>query len=144
MSSMSLTRFTEILDAYGANEQRWPIVERDLALQLLQSSEAARALQVQAAELDQGLDSWVLAAPSANLQAQVIASFVPKKSGWRSVLAEFWRDIGGWRMAGPAFAASLAIGAVVPFWLDDGSTDLPEEDLIAAVQMVEDFSEIGP
>ena len=144
MSNMSLARLTELLDAYGVNHLRWPAAEREQALQFLQSSASARALHAQAFALDESLDSWLVAPPSAALKAQIMASFAPKSSNWRSILAEFWRDIGGWRLAGPTFAASLALGAIAPPWLAAGGTDLPDEDLMAAVQMVEAFAEINP
>ena len=82
--------------------------------------------------------------PDAALRSRILVDAAPRRRGWRIMLADLWRDPGGWRVAGPAFAASLALGAVLPSWLDDAGGDLPDEDLIAAVQLVDDFPELGP
>ncbi|MCE7932851.1 MAG: hypothetical protein DYH17_15965, partial [Xanthomonadales bacterium PRO6] len=62
-----------------------------------------------------------------------------------SWLLRLWRELGGWRLAAPAFAASLALGALLPLWLEGGAiADLPDEDLLASLQMVDDLSEPTP
>jgi len=144
MSSMELTRLAELLDAYGGDPGRWPAAERDAALALLASSPVARAQQQAAALLDAGLDAYSVAPPSAALRAAVIAASPRPRVGWRASLAGLWQDLGGWQLAGPAFAASLALGALVPMWLDQAATDLPDEDLIAAMQLVDELPEWMP
>ncbi len=145
MNSMELARFGELLDAYGGDPRRWPAAEREPALALLEASPAARARQQAAARVDAALDAYTVTAPGTVLRAAVIASGAAnKRGGWRVALAELWRDLGGWQLAGPAFAASLALGAWLPMWLDDAATDLPDEDLIAAMQLVDEQPEWTP
>jgi hypothetical protein len=141
---MELTRFGELLDAYGGDPRRWPEAEREAALALLGASPVARAQQQAAARVDAGLDAYMVTAPSALLRAALIASGTNRRRGWRVALTELWRDLGGWQLAGPAFAASLALGALLPMWLDEAATDLPDEDLIAAMQLVDEQPEWTP
>lgn len=144
MKALDESRFADLLDAYGGEPARWPAPEREAALQLLARSETARAAQRQAAWLDAELDRSVVAPPSAALRAALIAARPQARAGWRASLAELWRELGGWRLAAPAFAASLALGAVAPAWLVNGAADVPDEDLIAAMQIVDELPEWTP
>ncbi len=144
MSSMQPARFAEVLDAYGADPRRWPASERDAALALLASSPAARAQLQVAASLDAALDAHAVSPPSSALRAALIAAAPQPRRGWRQSLAELWFDLGGWQLAAPAFAASLALGALLPMWLDERATDLPDEDLIAAMQLTDELPEWTP
>ncbi len=138
MSSMNQARLSELLDAYGNNPLRWPEAERAAALQLLASSAEARALRDHAALLDASLDQFEVAPASAQLRARILRSYPPTPIGWRVWLAELWQELGGWRMVTPAFAASLFLGAMLPSLMEQSTTDLPDEDLIAAVQFIDD------
>lgn len=144
MNSMDLQRLSELLDAYGANPERWPVTERDAALALLASSGEARTQQRMAAMLDAELDLHPVTPPSTALRAAVIASIPQPRRGWVRSLGDLWRELGGWQLAGPAFAASLALGALLPIWLEDAAPDLPEEDLIAAMQLIDELPEWTP
>jgi hypothetical protein len=144
MNSMELVRLGELLDAYGGDPGRWPAAERDAALALLASSPIARAQQQAARVLDSALDACTVAPPDAALRSALIASGPQPRRSWRASLTELWRDLGGWQLAGPAFAASLALGALLPMWLDGAATDLPDEDLIAAMQLVDEQPEWTP
>lgn len=62
---MTLDRLKELLDAYGADPDRWPLEERLAMLDLLARSDAAKDLAAQAAGLDTLLDRAPLAVPSA-------------------------------------------------------------------------------
>lgn len=144
MNAMDLERLEALLDTHGSDLRRWPPPERSAAERLLGESLAARALLAQAAELDAALDAWAVAAPSAQLQARLQAGYPAPRRERLVWLRELWRELGGWRLAGPAFAASLALGAILPTLLDQGGTDLPDEDLIAAMQLVDELPELGP
>lgn len=146
MNTMSCTRLSEILDAYGADPEHWPANERAAALALLASSAEARALAQAAQALDQLLDRWQPLAADVALTARVLAEIAqaPQPRAWRNLLARIWDDLGGWRLAAPAFAASLAMGALLPAWIETDSNDLPDEDLIAAVQFVDEPPDFGP
>ena len=140
MSAMDQSRFSELLDAYGADLERWPAAERGPAQTLLDASPEATTLRQQAALLDDALDQYTLAPPAAALRQSLLrAALLPRQRSWRDSLAELWRDLGGWRLAAPAFAASLALGALLPLMLDESVVDLPDEDLIAAVQLMDEL-----
>ena len=140
MTTMNHARFSELLDAYGADPQRWPAAERGPAQALLDASPEATRLRLQAALLDDALDQYTLAPPAAALRQSLLsAALLPRQRSWRDSLAELWRDLGGWRLAAPAFAASLALGALLPLMLDESAVDLPDEDLIAAVQLMDEL-----
>jgi|CXWL01.1.fsa_nt_gi anti-sigma-K factor RskA len=144
MNTISLERLRELLDAYGAEPAHWPEHERSSAERLLASSETARQCLRAAVDLDRALDHWSVPAPPVALQARVLRQMTETRPGWRGVLKQIWEDLGGWRIAAPAFAFSLAMGAVLPVLLDDVDGDLPEEDLIAAVQFVDESPDFGP
>lgn len=144
MSSMNLARLRELLDAYGDRPQRWPEAERAAALQLLANSAEACALREQAAWLDASLDRFEVAPTSPQLRAAILRSYPPVAVGWRAWLAELWQELGGWRLATPAFAASLFLGALVPNLVDRPIADLPDEDLVADVQFVDDDFGVQP
>jgi hypothetical protein len=69
----SLTRFRELLDAYGADAERWPADERAAALALLACEPDARVALAAAAALDRVLDLAPAAEPSAALAGAVLA-----------------------------------------------------------------------
>lgn len=143
MKELSLERLETLLDCHGGDLRRWPPSERAAAERLLAGSAAARALKAQAEALDAALDDYAVAPPDPQLRARLVSAQAPRadRAGW---LRELWRDLGGWRLAGPAFAASLALGAIVPALLDQGGSDLPDEDLIAAMQLIDELPELGP
>lgn len=144
MTTMDLTRFSELLDAYGADPRRWPAAERSAAQDLLAGCAQALELQRKAALLDEALDQYLPAPPAPALRQKLLGAVPLPRPGWRDAMTVFWRDLGGWRLAGPAFAASLALGALLPSWLDETAVDLPDEDLIAAVQLVDELPEWNP
>ena len=53
-----LERFTEMIDAYGAEPRRWPAAERSAALAFASADAAAAALLRDAAALDALLDAF--------------------------------------------------------------------------------------
>lgn len=70
---MTLGRFQEILDAYGADPRRWPAAERNDAEALLARSAEARRAQDEARRLDRMLD--MLPMPDApKLDAALLAA----------------------------------------------------------------------
>ncbi len=144
MNAMDLERLEALLDTHGGDLRNWPPRERSAAERLLGESPAARTLLAQAGELDAALDAWSVAPPSPQLHARLRAGYPAPRRARAAWLRNLWRDLGGWRLAGPAFAASLALGAILPTLLDQGGADLPEEDLIAAMQLIDELPELGP
>ncbi len=144
MSSMNPVRLSELLDTYGDNPLRWPEEERAAALQLLASSAEARALREHASWLDAQLDQFEVAPARAQLRACILRGFPPPMIGWRVWLRELWQELGGWRLVTPAFAASLFLGAMLPNWVEQSAADLPDEDLVADVQFIDDDFWVQP
>lgn len=103
--TMSLARFASIVDAYGAVPDRWPPVERDAALALLEASLEARALLERAATLDRLLDALPAPGPSAALRAAIL-----RRAPGRARLTA--RSVVASRAAAAALAASLVLGMV--------------------------------
>lgn len=108
---MTLKQFKHLLDAYGADVQRWPAGERRAARALLARDPAARAAQQDAAEIDRWLEAYdppSEAGAAARVTAQLAR--LPAQSGdWRSALAEFWWELRALPRV-PAVVAMLLLG----------------------------------
>jgi len=70
--SITIERLEQLLDAYGADPERWPPAEREAALSLLERSAEARARRDAAASLDALLDLVPAERPPAELAARVM------------------------------------------------------------------------
>ena len=109
---MNHERLQALLDAFGANPDRWPDEEREAALHLLETDPALRESAERQAQLDLALGSWEPEVPALNLQAlnarlaqtsrqdmldRILAWLIPEET------LTLWR---------PAFAAActLALG----------------------------------
>jgi hypothetical protein len=122
MTPITLARFREILDAYGADPSRWPRAERDDALLLLDRSPEARAERAAAARLDFALDLAPSVRSSTSLAARVLAR-APQRSSER-----FARLV--------AIAAPVAMAATLLLWLVRTPAPSPgmlSEETIAAL-----------
>jgi hypothetical protein len=114
---MTLARLADLLEAYGADPQRWPSAERTAAEALLQSDPRAAELQRSARLLDAQLDMFEVAEPSAHLQARVLE--IPIRHA--ATPARFM--FAGWRLAALALlpcALGFASGALL---IDDAQDD---------------------
>ncbi len=70
---MELGRFRELMDAYGADQRRWPEDEREKAAAFAESSLEARRLQAEAEKLDKLMSQSADFAPQANLLDTVMS-----------------------------------------------------------------------
>lgn len=117
---MRLDRLTSLIDAYGADPERWPADERAAALLLLAESAEARAYAEDAAALDALLDRVPLrptvTVDPASLAAR-IARAPARPQPRRRSFGERWGFGFGW-----ANVAALAAAGVVGFMV--GWTDL--------------------
>ena len=122
---MSLDRFADLVDAYGARLERWPEIERPAALALLDGSAPARALCEQAAALDALLDQAAIPAPSPELADRILAlapapGNAPKirneglSGRMRHWLQLLLPEAADWRGAA-ALAASLLVGIALGY-----------------------------
>ncbi|MFT8243063.1 hypothetical protein [Roseomonas sp. BN140053] len=126
---MSLRRFAQLLDTFGAEAAHWPVGERAAAASLLDSSPEARALRDRAARVDAALgaslpalDPAVLGRMRANLAAQVARRPLPVAAAGRLILERWLRPVL------PAGCGALAVLAASGVWLvlatPQGSVDL--------------------
>src|SRR5262249_31939877 len=127
---MTLARLRAVIEAYGASAARWPAAERAAAAALLAESVEARALVTEAAPLDDPPDSVPATARPPALRAAILAAApraAPRQGvGWRALIGE----LGGWRLAGAVFAASLVLGMVSGGWLSSGMSTEALPDLL--------------
>ena len=137
---MNLDRFTQIVNAYGSRQARWPLEERQAAFDFLQNNEAAQLLLQQEKMLDDQLDQHVVEStnlhtlqthilanieqPSVTLVDLVIGWLVPERP------QQFWR---------PVFAATLplVIGTLMGISIDANiddyqvdANDLWDDDIV--------------
>lgn len=129
--SLSLTRAKEILNAYGAESERWPEDERGDLLQLLARSPELQALRKSASRLDDLLDEWQ---PEAISHTDISVGSLPtqmrKKRGWADqVAAIFLPGLLGWRQAALA-AAPLTLGFIWGLSGEPPSDDWSEAEFL--------------
>ncbi|HKU42154.1 MAG TPA: hypothetical protein VJR89_28540, partial [Polyangiales bacterium] len=103
---ITLTRLRELVDAYGADPQRWPEAERAPAQELIRVDAEAARLLAEAEPLDAWLNAYEVAEPPARLRARVLE--VP-------AVAERKRRRFGFRLAW-AVALSCLIGVISGAW----------------------------
>ena len=110
---MGLDRFRELMEAYGADPQRWPDTERGAAGTLLAQNAEAVTLHRHAASIDALLDSATLPAgaidaerliASVTAQPQRTAEIVTLRPVRKQSASGFWLKV-----------ASLAAAAVIGF-----------------------------
>lgn len=115
---MDMTRFEQLLAAYGANPSRWPHDERDAAQHLLATSSAARATHEEASRLDSVLARAGAVSVPQDLAARILAQAsahgpspgaAPARWTW---LRELWPGAAAWQPAA-ALAASMILGLAV-------------------------------
>jgi hypothetical protein len=136
--TISLQRFEQLLDAYGARPERWPDHERAAAMQLLEQSAQAAHLWHSAQWLDQQLDQ--LPAPGfRQLDARLLAAPLPARHKkltdrlleWLVPLqartaAVFWRPAA---LACVPLVLGLAVGNQLDVFSDVYTADLYSVDM---------------
>lgn len=138
---MNLERFTELLDAYGADLDRWPASEQAAATALLTDRADAREAQRRAAAVDTLLLRADLPEiePSDALRQRVLAqiaqlppAITAPATDWRAQIAEALALLfpTGRRMPQfAAFALALMIGVSAGF-ANFGLIDAQDADLV--------------
>jgi len=115
---MSPERLRALLDAYGANPERWPPQEREAARTLLAQSPEARRWQDAGAQLDALLDRAPASIASPVLLERIVAA-LPEPGNTevstRVAPARRRRHARVWRYAGAALP--LAAAAALALWL---------------------------
>lgn len=129
---LTLARFTELVEAYGAELARWPELERARASELIEAQPQAAELLAEAAELDALLDGYRTQAPSPRLRARVLeVPLVAARRERRFGLRLAW-----------AFAFSCAIGIFSgAYTADDASVSEDDEwSELAALSFDQDLA----
>lgn len=111
---MNTQRLQILIDAYGADPTRWPLTERNAATVLSESGIESALLQ-QTRRLDAALDD-ALPAPTLplGLRARILQALPQPRQPWWQ---ELWQVMGGFRMAGPAFACAFSLGLALVWML---------------------------
>jgi hypothetical protein len=86
-SRMTLARLGELLDAYGADPERWPYEEREAACALLARSAQAQRRQEASAQLDAVLNLAPSHAASPALLERILAA-APQPASFETATAE--------------------------------------------------------
>ncbi len=121
---MTPERLTALAEAYGADPQRWPPVERAAAKSLAAGGNPTLAtVMAEAAALDALLARHTLPGPSARLLHAVEAAAAARRHLPNDRLRRAWAGLGlaGLGLAG-ALAGALAVAAVLPVE-DAGAAD---------------------
>ncbi len=136
-SQMSLARLRALLDAYGANPDRWPPEERDAGRALLAHSPQAQRWRDASAQLDAFLDLAPADVASPALIERILAvtpgrggaeiattsTHMPRSAPARPSRRATWRSP-AWRYAGAALP--LAAAAALVLWLLATPSRTPE------------------
>jgi hypothetical protein len=131
--ALTMDRLAQLLDAYGGEPARWPEHERSAALQLIEASPEAAALQRSALELDGALDLDVLPdVESSALRARVLE--IPIRHP-RSERATSWAGMRSW-MFGLFALTPCVIGFLSGTLLMDPSSDAEDEAWEELAQVV--------
>lgn len=107
--TMSLLRFTELIDAYGADSERWPVEDRMAASELLARSSEAQALARRAAVLDDLLEATPLVLPTSSETAVLASRVLAQLPAVRPAPAVRF-GWGNWATLAAAGVAGLMIG----------------------------------
>ena len=130
MEPIDIQRFRQLLEGYGAREDRWPAAEREAALAFMRVSSDARRLHDEASELDRILDLAISPEPSSELAARVVAT-AGRAHSWGerlSVIAEEIWPFGRQWQAAAIFASAAILGlalGTVPLPPTAGQDELP-------------------
>jgi hypothetical protein len=117
---VTLERLRHLLEAYGADPERWPAEEREAALGLLAVSPEAQAARVEAARLDALLGLASAAEPSPDLSARILAALPEDRRPARARRARIVRRVA-------AALVPLAAAAALVLWIG-GSPEAPTPD----------------
>jgi hypothetical protein len=120
---MTLERFAELVEIYGAEPRRWPQEHRQAAVAFAEEHpEEAAAIQETAQRLDEALDRHVVSGPSAKL-IRLITESAPSIRAVKS-RRRLWRQ--GASFAAVGLAGALA-GAVTTALLTPMSAPTDED-----------------
>ena len=120
---MTPERFRVLVDAYGSNPHRWPEDERVASMAWAkQHRDEADAILASASELDDWLESYVVAAPGRELRQRIVSGAprlrpVPGRRTWWPGLA----------LAGAGLTGGLVGALAVSLFVLAGSSHIATE-----------------
>ena len=132
---MNALRFVEIVQAYGADDARWPEAERENALAFAKAHDSAAQILARSRELDGLLDSHTAPAPSDLLKSRILKKAAPVQVAAKSRPA-FYRVAAVMLFAG--IAGLFAAGQM-------GGDDFTDEDidLLVETEEVIEYADAG-
>lgn len=91
-------------------------------------------------------------APRAQLRRDVLEAIArqpraraERSDTWLDTLAALWRELGGTRLAAPAFATALAVGVGLSWLAEDATaSDDGSEDLVTLAQFDDAYEGLEP
>ncbi|MDK1022736.1 MAG: hypothetical protein QGD92_00720 [Gammaproteobacteria bacterium] len=105
----SLSRFIEVLDAYGSDHDRWPKEDREQLEALLATSRHAQQLLKETAKLDSILDQFTVSDISQEVRKHVVDAIPFTKSGITERLLDWLFPEGPEFLWRPALAVTLPL-----------------------------------
>jgi len=147
-SELDEVQFARLVQAYGADPQRWPASEREAAQRLVSSNAATQRLLAEARELDRALASATPPPVPATLERRLLADFDRAQQRWslrkliNSGAQIVWPGAPLWQPAA-VFAVALTFGIALAIL---APLDLrPSEDSSASIFALDDApdSDVG-
>ncbi|MFT6559764.1 hypothetical protein [Sneathiella sp.] len=137
-TKMTGTRFSEILDAYGARTTQWPAEEVSAAQELLQQSSDARKMLQNAETLDRLIDDQTApVSASGALLGRILeqADLQKKTPGplWHGLISSFLKPAAGLVLA---TCLGITVGIIRPDLIDI-SDEINFEDLSVTDPLLE-------
>ncbi|MEG3638050.1 hypothetical protein [Magnetococcus sp. PR-3] len=130
-ATMTEQRLQELVDAYGADAQRWPEAERQPALTLLAHKPHLQGVCTEAQSLDEWLDIAPPPLPDSALIGRLLLDVpAPRESLFRRL----WPFERVWQPT-VALAASIMFGVLVGMQIPDEIS--PSEPLVAESENME-------
>lgn len=120
--AMNAERFADLAGAYGGDIRRWPQEVRDDAYGWLEVHAEARAVLVEAGELDALLNTHAPAAPSSMLRERLLFQ-APRAR-------PLWRQTSAW-LSGAGLAAACAAGVMLGVNMSGSLLSAPEPAAVA-------------
>lgn len=130
-------RVRALIDAYGADPNRWPKGERDLALSHIANDPALRAALDETRVLDTMLDA--ASVPEPSLALRVALNEIPDRQrgtdwfAWLGIFTAPWQP-----------AAGLAAAGILGLWVGVTQPNIPTPFSPADTQLVAEFDDDDP
>jgi hypothetical protein len=137
---ITLSRFSELVEAYGADPDRWPLEDRLAALELMAHSAEARSLAHQAGDLDALLDVAPLSVP-ARASADALAARIVERIASPNIVPLARKAKANWGWPNWTALAAAAVAGLIVGWsglnIGAGYAAGPDPDPLAPAALEE-------